>query len=225
MKTMKFSVRLAMVLAAQGLVWGQTITYNGTVPTTFSILDTSNNAVTLSDSSVFKNAIGSGTVMESPQSVRLRSNAGYKLSAQVTTNTGVAATAGGSTAGNTLQAITLSDIGFGVSVINVSGASVSGGGTGTGLNAPSRTDTTIAGFTYSTPTPSDGRIVWSTKTLNDIQSSSTQILSGDRISASGDNGSDDNFLLVTLTAGYLPQYFTPGNFTVVVTLTMAASGT
>lgn len=223
MKTVRLVPLAAVVLAAQGLVWGQTITYTGTVPTTFSILDTSNNPVALTDNSVFANAIGSGTVRESTQQIRLRSNATYKLSAQVTSHTSIA-DGTGATAGNTAEAITLGDIGFGISNIDASGASVVNGG-----GSPSRTDTTATGFTYATPTPSDGRIAWTTDTLHSILASSTQMLSGDRISASGDNGSDDNFLTVSLKAGYLPQYFTPtdvsgGTFTVVVTLTVAASG-
>jgi len=145
------------------------------------------------------------------------------LSAQVTSHTHIA-DGTGATAGTTAEAITLGDIGFGISNIDSSGLSVVGGG-----GVPTRTDTTATGFAYASATPSDGRIAWTTKTLHDILGSSTQMLSGDRISASGDNGSDDNFLLVSLTAGYLPQYFTPtdisgGTFTVVVTLTVAASG-
>jgi hypothetical protein len=220
MKSTKYALLVTIGLAVQGLVWGQTITYNGTIPGTFSILDGSNAALNLSDSTAFVAAVGTGTMSESTQSVRLRSNAGYKLSAQVTTNTGIAAGTVAAAAGSTGNAITLADIGFGVSTVAVTGASVvNGGGT------PTRTDTTATGFAYTTPTPVDGRISWSTSTLGGILSSSTQILSGDRISASGDNGSDDNFLTVALKAGYLPEYFTPGNFTVVVTLTLAASGT
>jgi len=217
--TIRTMLLAGAVMAAPGLVRSQTITYNGNVPETYSILDTSNSAVGYTDSVVFQNAIGSGSLKELTESVRLRSNAAYKLSAQVTTNTGIA-TGTASAASNTAQAIKLGDIGFGISNIDKSGASVVGGGA-----TPTRADTIATNFSYSAPSVVDGRLTWSPgMTLNDVQSAATQILNGDRISASGDNGSDDNFLVVSLKAGYVPEYFTPGNFTVVVTLTIAASG-
>ena len=222
MKSVKAMLVVGTVLAAStSLVQGQTITYNGNVPQTFSVLNTSNAAVSYTDSVVFQNAIGSGTLRELTEDVRLRSNDLYKLSAQVTTNTGIAAAAA-TAEGITGQAIKLGDIAFGISNVDKSGNSVvNGGGT------PTRTDTIVTGYTYASPTVTDGRVVMAAspagKSLNDIQAANIQILSGTRISASGDNSADDNYLLVTLKAGYVPAYFTVGNFTVVVTLTIASN--
>jgi hypothetical protein len=226
MKTFKSALFIGAALAAgQGLIFGQTITYNGTVPTTFSILNTSDATLTASDSAVFASAIGAGTAQESTQQIHLRSNAPYALSAQVTGNTGIPDAATPAAAGHTGQAITLADIGFGVSAINVAGASVVNGG-----GSPTRSDTTATGFIYVTPTVADGRITTfgTGSSLHAILAAAVQIQSGDRISASGDNGSNDNYILLSLKAGYLPEYFSPtdgsGGFTVVITLTVAASG-
>ena len=218
MITMRHAFFAGAVILFPALVLGQTIRYNGAVPATYSIRDTANNSVSYSDSVVFKNAVASGTVRELTRQIRLRSNATYRLSAQVTTHTNIASGTG-SVEGTAARAIRLGDIGWGISNIDRSGNSVVHGG-----GSPTRSDSTASGFTYSTPAAADGRIAWTTKTLNDILSSPAQILSGDRISASGDNSSDDNFLLVDFKAGYVPEYFTPGDFTVVVTLTISSSG-
>ena len=118
------------------------------------------------------------------------------------------------------QAIKTGDIGFGfTAAIDQSGASVVGGGA-----TPSRTDTVASDFDV------ERRLAHSlerphpelTKTLHDIHGSDVQILSGDRISASGNNTSDDNFLVVTLGLATLPQYLTPGAFSGSVTLTISA---
>jgi hypothetical protein len=226
MKTLKSALFIGAALAAgQGLIFGQTITYNGTVPTTFSILNASDATLAGGDSTTFIAAIGNATVQEATQQIHLRSNAPYALSAQVTNNTGIPDAAAGAAAGHTGQAITLADIGFGVSAINVLGASVVNGGA-----SPSRVDTTATNFAYATPTAANGRIAsWTTgSTLHAILASAVQIQGGDRISASGDNGSSDNYILLSLKAGYLPEYYSPtdgsGGFSVVITLTLAASG-
>ena len=230
MKTVRTLLLIAVVLTFQGLVWGQTITYNGNVPPTFSILNESNTTLLATDDVIFKNAIGSGTVKETSQNIRLRSNAGYKLSARVTTNTNIADGVGTTSESTTAADIKLGDICFGVDTVTQTGLSVVKGGA-----TPTRTDTKALGFTYGSPSATDGRrgaCVDATQTpgvgksLHDIKSAAVQILSGERISANGDNTADDNFLTVALKAGYLPQYFTPteDGFTVVVTLTIAASG-
>jgi hypothetical protein len=129
----------------------------------------------------------------------------------------------GAAVGVTAAAIQTGDIGFGISAIDADGASVV---KTVVLDPPSstRTDavkTTEGGpnFNYTSPTAAGGRVTFPA-TLNNI-ASAVQILSGDRISASGDDSSTDNFLGVSLKFGYLPQYFTVETFTFVVTLTMA----
>ena len=155
--------------------------------------------------------------------IHLRSNAVYKLSAMVgaPTNMGTGIT---TVAGNTAAAIQLGDIAFGISAIDVSGASVVGGGTGTATRTDTIVNTVTTGpnFNYTTATTTTGRMTFPA-TLHDI-TAATMLLSGDRISASGDNGSTDNFMGVSLKFGYVPQYFTPETaFSFVVTLTIASS--
>ena len=191
---------------------------HGTIPEAFSILDTANNSVGYTDNIVFGTAVGSGTVSELTRQIRIRGNAAYKLSAQVTAHTNIAAGAS-SVEGTTARVVNLGDIGWGISNLDQSGNSVVHGGA-----SPTRSDSIAPGFAWSKPTATGGRIAWTTKTLNDILSGPVQILSGERISASGDNSSGNNFLLVDLKAGYAPEYFTPGDFTVVVTLTIASTG-
>lgn len=227
MKTLRFVLPVAVVLAAQGLVWGQsTITFNGSVPQTFSILDSSDAALALTDTS-FTSAIGKNLLTEATKVIHLRSNDVYKLSASVgglsNIGTGV-----GAVEGKTAAAIQIGDIGFGISAIDATGNSVvkTGSGQGTRTDTVVTVPTTGPDFNYVSKTAVDGRMTtnkWAA-TLHDV-ASATQVLSGDRISASGDNSSDDNFLAVSLKFGYLPQYFTVESaFTFVVTLTMAQGG-
>jgi hypothetical protein len=209
------------VVLAQGT--GGTGTFGGTIPTTFSIANTSNGSLSTALGTFSTMTIGANTVAApTPLAFRLRSNAAYKLTAQVGSLVGVTdgATSGAST---TLQGIKTGDIGIGFTAsVDQSGASVSGGG-----GTPTRTDTIVSGFDVSTgwPTAVNGHTPSFAKTLHDIFASDTQILSGDRISANGDNSSSDNFLTITVGVAALPQYMTPGAFSGTVTLTIAASGT
>ena len=225
MRTVRFAMLAAVVLAATQIsVYGQTITFNGSVPATYSILNASDAALTDVDAT-FVSAIGVNTLTEATHVIHLRSNAVYKLSAIVGTPTNIG-TGVATVAGSTLAAIQLGDIGFGISAINVLGASVVNGG-----STPTRTDTVVVvtttgpNFNYTSPTAVNGRMTANPfpATLYNI-TSATQLLSGDRISASGDNGSTDNFMGVSLKFGYVPQYFTPETaFSFVVTLTIASS--
>jgi hypothetical protein len=208
------------IVLAQGT--SGTGTFGGTIPTTFSIANTSNGSLAAALGTFSTLTIGAGT-LNAPTALafRLRSNATYKLTAQVGSLVGmVDGTA--SAAGTTLQAIKTGDIGIGFrAAVDRSGASVvNGGGT------PTRTDTIVSGFdvTGGWPSITNGHTPAFTKTLHDIFSTDTQILSGDRISASGDNISSDNFLTVTVGVATLPQYLTPGDFSGTVTFTIA-SGT
>jgi hypothetical protein len=89
---------------------------------------------------------------------------------------------------------------------------------------PTRTDTIVTGFdaTAGWPSITNGHTPSFTKTLHSIYGTDVQILSGDRISASGDDSSSDNFLLLTMGIAALPQYWSPSaGFSGSVTLTIA----
>jgi len=223
MKNKTVLLASAIFVMAPALTFAQATTgtggFSGSVPTTFTITNASNGSLAggasywdfSSNMTIGKNGVlatGSDLVF------RMRSNADYQLQAQVGSLSGIA-DGTGATAGSTAKDLTLGDIGFGVTAeIDASGASVVG----------SRTDTINTGFDVSSgwATASDGRISFS-KTLHDIYGSPVQILSGPRISASGDNSSSDNFLLVKVGVAALPQYFTPAtSFSGVVTLTISA---
>ena len=230
MRTARFGLLVAVVLAATQIpVYGQTITFNGSVPATYSMTDGSNLAIALVDST-FTGTIGQNTLIQATKVIRLRSNDVYKLSAAVGSlseiGTGVATVA---SVANEASSIQIGDIGFGISNVDATGASVVL--TVVGEAPAARTDTvavtadTGPDFNYVAKTAVDGRMTTNPfpATLHDI-TSATQILSGDRISASGDNSSTDNFLGVSLKFGYLPQYFTVASaFSFVVTLTMGAA--
>ena len=190
------------------------------------MLDESNATVALADTT-FTAAIGKNTLTEATKVLRLRSNAGYKLSAIVGSLSGIGSgVATVASTANEASAIQIGDIGFGISAIDATGASVVM--TVVGEAPAARTDTisvtadTGPDFNYVSSAAVAGRMTTNPfpATLHDI-TSATQILSGDRISASGDNSSTDNFLGVSLKFGYLPQYFTVNPFSFTVTLTMA----
>src|SRR5689334_603466 len=97
-------VVLPGVVLAQGTTG--TGTFGGTVPPTFSITDTSNGSLatalgTFGTLTVGKDVLNSPT----PISFRLRSNAGYKLTAQIGTLVGItdAAATGVSTTGEGIK--------------------------------------------------------------------------------------------------------------------------
>ena len=192
-----------------------TITVTGTTPTSVSATNTSdsNLSATVALGSLTPAtgaALASGTVQ-----IRLRSNKAYTLSAQATALnfSSPGAADGGS-------AITLDDIGFGITAIDATGANVTSG----------HTDTIVGGsptFDYRSgwPAVSNGLtpfIAGTHATLNNI-SANTQVLSGSRISAKGNISTNNNFVLVTFGLATLPQYFTPNSgFSSTITLTVAA---
>jgi hypothetical protein len=195
-------------------------TYDGRIPSTVAITNASNGNLAGTLGSFGTLTIGSGTLSTPPPlTLRLRSNVPYRLSAAVTAKTGMVNGPPSSETAVTGQAMKTGDIGFGLTAaIDKSGSAVVSGGL-----SPHRTDTIASGYNVASgwPTPADGHPGFS-KTLYDINSGA-QILSGSRISADGDNSSDDNFLTVTLGVAALPQYFTPGDFTGTVTLTLTAN--
>jgi hypothetical protein len=208
---------LALALVP-GVLAQSTGSYGGIVPETYAITNTSNGALAGVLGNFSTLTIGSGTLATpTVLAFRLRSNAAYRLSANAAVTSGI--TDGvASGASTTAQAIKTGDIGFRfTAAIDQSGASVvNGGGT------PTRTDTITTGYAAAWPSVTDGHTPSFTKTLHDIYGSDIQILSGDRISASGDNSSSDNFLLVTVGIAALPQYLDTGTFSGTVTFTMAA---
>jgi len=220
MKRTLAGLGLLTLMGAPGLIYAQgltgTGTYSGTVPETYAISNTSDGSLagTLGDFSTLTIAKGS-LVNPTPLQMRLRSNHVYQITAKAVVTSGITdGTA--SVAGTSAQTIKTGDIGFGfTSAIDKSGASVVG----------TRTDTINTGFDVHTGWPSvtDGHTPSYSKTLHDIYTSDTQILSGDRISASGDNSSSDNFLLITIGISTLPQYLTPGAFSGTVTFTIASA--
>lgn len=206
------------VLLAQGTTGSGS--FGGTVPETYSITNSSNGNLSGALGSFSTLTIGKGT-MATPTvlQLQLRSNHVYKLTANAAITSGItdgAATAAGNTAGD----IMTGDIGVGfTAALGASGASVVNGGA-----VPTRTDTIVTGFdaTAGWPAITNGHTPSFTKTLHDIYGSDVQILSGDRISASGDNSSTDNFLTLSMGIAAVPQYWTPSTgFSGTVTLTIA----
>jgi len=212
----------AILMMAPGVIMAQGLTgtggFSGNVPTVFTITDTSNGSLAgASNAWDFSSnmTIGKAGLLAkgADLSFRLRSNADYQLQAQVGALSGIADDVAAA-AGSTAHDLSTGDIGFGFTASVATGASV----------VAARTDAIPTGFDVSGgwPTASDGRIIFS-KTLHDIKTAPVQILAGNRISASGDNSSSDNFLLVKVGVAALPQYFTPSlAFNGVVTFTISA---
>jgi len=223
----RFVVFTTAMMMLPGIILAQgttgTGTFGGTVPLTFAITDATNASLAGTLGTLSTLTIGKSTlVTPTPMAFRLRSNGPYKLSAAVTAITGANFSDGAATpdASTTAQDIKTGDIGFGfTSAIVQTGLSVVGGGT-----TPSRIDTIVTGYDAHAgfATTTDGHTPAFTKTLHDIYNG-VQILSGDRISSSGDNSSDDNYLTVTLGIAAVPQYWTPVVFTGTVTLTIATT--
>jgi hypothetical protein len=188
-----------------------TITVTGATPEVFSLTDTSEG--TLSSTIALGSLIpgNTNTLTTGTADVRLRSNKAYKVTAQASA---LSVTGSGSADGG--DTISLSDIGFGITAMTLTGANVASSG--------SRTDAVAAGFDASGgwPTASNGVTPAFTKTLNDI-TSATQVLSGARISKKGNLATSDNFVSVTFGVATLPQFFTPNaGFSSVITLTIAS---
>jgi hypothetical protein len=189
-----------------------TITIGGSNPEASSITNPSDTALSATVTLPPLTPTTGGTLTTSSVPMRLRSNKAYKLSAQATalSFSGAGATDGGS-------AITLADIGFGVTAIDATGANV----------ATAHSDTITTKFNYSVggfPAVTNGLtpfVAGTHGTLNDI-TASTQILNGTRISSKGNISTSNNFVLVTVGIATLPQYFTPNtSFSTTVTLTIA----
>ena len=196
-----------------------TATFGGTVPTAFNITNVSNGSLSGAFGTFGTMTVGSGTLKSpSPVVFRLRSNAPYVLTAQAGDLVGISDDVG-NTADSTIKT---GDIGFGfTAAIDQSGKFVAGGGA-----TPTRTDTIAPGFDMRNGwlSVSGGKTPAFTKTLHDIYGQNVQILSGPRISAGGDNSSEDNFITITIGIAALPQYWNTGAFSGTVTFTIAPSG-
>ena len=138
--------------------------------------------------------------------IGVRSNVGYAIRAS---RTGTLPSAAANTG-------TLSAGDVGVGVFGVSGTGNSALIVGTAV-ADTITGTTSDGYYYgldaSFATPfsaSNGQAVW-TKSLNDITTTTTQMISGTRVSNGGDNTSSNNRLSMTLAFSIKPQYYAHDN--------------
>ncbi len=191
-----------------------TVTVTGTNPSSVSITNTSDAAVSTTVALGTLTPTTGGVLATNSTTVWLRSSKAYVLSAQAAA---LNFTALGSVDNGTT--IALSDIGFGVTTLGLTGANVA--------NTGSRNDAVISKFDYTSgyPTVTNGLTPFqagTNGTLNDI-TSNTQILSGSRISSLGNMSTDNNYIAVTLGVATLPQYFTPNtSFSSVVTLTITA---
>ena len=143
--------------------------------------------------------------------LRSKNSTGYRVDGQASfTTTLLAITAGGATAA-------ASDVGVGItSIVPASGVSMP------------RSDVISNGFNYDPGsisavnglTPFVGASSGQA-TLADL-AGSTKILSGNKIAANINTGAGTtNYLTVTMKFAMVPQYFTPANFSSVVTLTIS----
>jgi hypothetical protein len=208
------------VILAQGL--GGSGTYGGSIPATFAISNLTNGSLNTPLATFGALTVGKAQALNAPTPLafRLRSNASYILTAQIGALVGMV-DGTKSVPGNADQAIQTGDIGIGfTTAVDQTGASVSGGGSGT----ITRVDVIPTGYdvTAGWPTVTNGDTPSFGATLHSIASAVT-ILSGPRISTCGDNSSTDNFLVVTMGLATMPQYLTPATtFSGTVTFTIAA---
>jgi hypothetical protein len=182
------------------------VQFSGNIPITFCITDNNNSGGIAGAISTL--TVGYGSRSAPTIRLRLRGNHTYKLMANASIGYGIID--GPATAPSTTpQALKTGDIGFGFTeAVDTRGASVVNGG-----YHPTRKDVIATGFDAT-----NGFV----KTLHDIYGVDTQILSGDRISASGNNSSSDNFLLITIGVSSPSGYFTPGPFGGTITFTISA---
>ena len=203
---------LSLMLAANAFSQSSgTITVSGSNPEAISVTNTSDTVLSSTvNLGTLTPTTGSSLVTGSTQ-VRLRSNKAYTVSAQATSLSFVGA--GSADGGNPL---TMSDIGFGISSTDASGANVA--------NATGHSVVSLFNYDPSAVTVSNGLtpfVSGTHGTLSDL-SSSTQIMSGPRISKQGNMSTNDNFLVLTMKMATLPQYFTPNtSFSTTITLTVA----
>jgi hypothetical protein len=200
----------ALTLASTAFAQSGTITVTGTNPESFSLTNTAGGVLSSTITLAPMTPANSNTAVEGEAEVRLRSNKAYKLNVQAGA---LSVNIPGSDDGG--DAIALADIGFGVKGTVLTGANVA--------NSGSRGETMTAGYTVASwPTASNGLTPAFGKTLNDI-TSSTQVLTGTRISKKGNLATDNNFISITFGVATLPQFHTPNSgFSSIITVTMAS---
>ena len=218
-------IRIWIIAAIPGSVLAQrtvaTGTFGGSVQPAFTITATNNGVLATAMGSFGPLTAGQSSLSApAPVSFRVRSNAAYKLMVQVGALVGIVDGISPGD-GSTAQGLKTGDFGFGFTrAVDPSGQSVVGGG-----SSPSRTDTIVDGFDIHNGWPTvTGQSANFTKTLHDIYGQDVQILSGSRISASGDDGSEDNCLTLTVGIAILPQYLSAGTFSGTLTFTIVSSG-
>lgn len=209
---MKLLLAIGAFAAAAFAQTTGTVTVTGDIPDAISITNTSDAALSATQSLGTLTAANSSTLAAiTPLDVRVRSNQQYKLNAaMIFTNAGPGADDGGAP-------IAVTDVGFGITARDATGANVATG----------HSDTITSKFDYTTTAMSALPVVngltpfvaGTNGTLNDI-SASTQVVQGSRISKKGNIETNNNFLKLTFGVGTLPQYFTPTTgFQAVITLT------
>jgi hypothetical protein len=201
----------AMMMASAAFAQTGTITVNGNTPEAFSLTNPAGGALSSTISLGVLTPANTGTVTSGTATVNMRSNKAYKVTAQ---SSALTITGGGATDGG--DDIALTDIGFAVTAMTLTGGNVASSG--------SRTESAGAFALPGTgwPASTDGLTPSFSRTLNDIQTAQ-QILQGTRISKKGNLMTTDNFISVTFGVATLPQFFTPNtNFSAVITLTMAS---
>lgn len=214
MKITRILTLSALATAAAFAQTTGTITITGSIPDAISMTNTSNTLLTATSSLGVLVAANTSTLatLALPVDVRIRSNKQFKLNAIATfTNSGAGTDDGG-------QAITPSDIGFGTTAKDVTGANVV---TTRGLDSITGIFDYITTAFGSLPvtngkTPFNGT---THGTLNEIIVG-TQVMTGNRISKLGNIQSDDNFMKLSFNVATRPQYFSPTTaFSAVITLT------
>jgi hypothetical protein len=186
--------------------------FRGSIPSMFYLSDQNNDSLTNAVLADFGIADIGWNSLLAPKTlvIRMRSNTDYALSVQA-----FGIPDGPDCApGPAPREISTCDIGFGVRrIANASGSVVR-----------PRNDTVPEKFSiakWSNVSGANGNDPPFRATLHDISAVDTPILSGTRISASGDNSSVDNFIEVELGLTLRPQFLTPGPFSGALTLTVA----
>jgi hypothetical protein len=191
-------------LCLPAFVWSQNIT------------DTSNGTLNLVVSfTVTPGTSNSPTSKTANFRLRCMGAAGYQLAASaVYSMVGTAPDDGG-------RAIAASDIGVGITAIDTSKADV----------LKPRADTIGSGFDYDPAaltadnglTPYTGMANGQATIADFVGGPPVTFLTGPQVAADDNPSGPSNFITVIMTFALVPQYFTPGTFTAIITLTITQS--
>jgi hypothetical protein len=189
-----------------------TITVTGSIPEAISLTNTSDTALSSTQSLGALTAANNSTLAAiTPVDVRIRSNKQYKLNAAMTlTNAGPGPDDGG-------DPIAATDIGFGIEARNATGGNLAAGHTDTITTKFDYTSTHMSALPVTNGlTPFTAG---TNGTLADI-ATATEVVTGSRISKKGNIQTNNNFVQLSFGVATLPQYFSPTTgFTAVITLT------